>query len=140
MKLNYTHRDSTGKITDQSFVTTPENTTTTSYNLDVETTLDLSKLTLDAKEPIIDLTQDKTTDVIDLTQEPVKEIQLQSLIESLRETQRLLEERVAVLESWKDSHRVNDAPAAAATVPDSAPADAPVITALHHRPSRRGRR
>jgi len=125
MKLNYTHRDSTGKVVDQSFVTAPENATTTSYNLEVETTLDLSKFAFDAKEPpidltqekstdvidltqdkttdVIDLTQDKTTDVIDLTQEPSKESRLQSLIESLQEAQKVLEARVASLERWKDS-------------------------------------
>jgi len=117
MKLNYTHRDSTGKLTDQSFVTTPENATTTSYNLDVETTLDLSKLTLGVKEPIIDVTQDKTTDVIDLTQEPSKESQLQSLIKSLQEAQKLLEMRVATLERWKNDRMVDNAPPPASLPP-----------------------
>jgi hypothetical protein len=130
MKLNYTHRDSTGKLTDQSFVTTPENATTTSYNLDVETTLDLSKLTLGVKEPIIDVTQDKTTDVIDLTQEPSKESQLQSLIKSLQEAQKLLEMRVATLERWKNDRRVDDAPP-----PTSLPPPA-VAYSLRRRPGR----
>jgi len=119
IKLNYTHKDSTGKTTDQTFLTSPAyataNTKACEVQIDTETTLNLSKLVSDVKESFIDLTQEQPaevidltheqpTKVIDLTQEPSKEAQLQALIKTLEEAQKLLETRVAALEDWKNDY------------------------------------
>ena len=114
IKLNYTHKDSTGKTTDQSFLTSPEqgaaDTNACEVHLNTETTLNLSELASDVKESFIDLTQDQPAEVIDLTeeqpaevidltQEPPKEARLQTLLKALEEAHKLLEARVETLEA-----------------------------------------